>query len=78
MVEQNAVLREGPEDPGQRLVEALAKTLQDAGLTTADTLRSVINTVDEFGKNAAGPRLVARAWVDPAFRELLLRDAGVR
>ncbi len=71
------MLKEGPEDPGQRLVEALTKTLLDARLTTADTVRSVINTVDEFGKAAAGPRLVARAWVDPAFRRLLVSDAGV-
>ncbi|CAE8630853.1 unnamed protein product [Polarella glacialis] len=74
-VEQTAVDREGQEAPGQRVAEALVRVLIDKGVITSEGLRKTIEAVDSVGSQAEGPRLVARAWLDPEFKQLLLADA---
>jgi nitrile hydratase len=56
-------------------VRRLEERLIAAGLTSDDQLDSIIGQVLS-GSPANGARIVARAWVDPAFRERLLADAN--
>ena len=56
-------------------VRRLEERLIDAGLTSDDQLDAIIGRVSS-GSPANGARVVARAWVDPAYRERLLA-AGV-
>ncbi|MGY2292836.1 nitrile hydratase subunit alpha [Pseudomonas sp. SDO528_S397] len=55
-------------------VRALESLLIDKGVIGSDS----VNTVLEYFETTAGPlngaRLVARAWVDPAFKQRLLDD----
>jgi nitrile hydratase subunit alpha len=56
-------------------VRRLEERLIGAGLTSDDELDGIIGQVVS-GSPANGARVVARAWVDPAFRERLLADAN--
>ena len=56
-------------------VRRLEEQLIDAGLTSDDQLDAIIGRVTS-GSPANGARVVARAWVDPAFRERLLADGN--
>ena len=56
-------------------VRRLEERLIDAGLTSDDQLDAIIGRVTS-GSPANGARVVARAWVDPAFRERLLADGN--
>lgn len=56
-------------------VRRLEERLIGAGLTSDDELDAVIAQVLS-GSPANGARVVARAWVDAAFRERLLADAN--
>ena len=53
---------------------AIKSLLVEKGLMTADEVRQQIETVDSRTP-ADGAKVVARAWVDPAFKGRLLRDA---
>lgn len=65
-----------PKAPAELRAFALEAELVERGLVSTDA----IDTVVEFFQNEVGPRngarLVARAWVDPAFRQRLLADAS--
>ena len=50
--------------------------MHSKGTITPNQLRATVEAIDAVGSNAEGPRLVARAWTDPAFKERLLKDAG--
>lgn len=56
-------------------VEALQALLVEKGILTGDDVRSELENVDGLGNPALGARIVARAWVDPAFKARLLSDA---
>ena len=56
-------------------VRRLEERLIGAGLTSDDELDGIIGQIVS-GSPANGARVVARAWVDPAFRERLLADAN--
>jgi nitrile hydratase subunit alpha len=56
-------------------VRRLEERLIDAGLTSDDELDAIIAKVVS-GSPANGARVVARAWVDPAYRGRLLDDAN--
>jgi nitrile hydratase len=56
-------------------VRRLEERLIGAGLTSDDQLDAIIGQVLS-GSPANGARIVARAWVDPAYRERLLADAN--
>jgi nitrile hydratase len=59
----------------EALTEAVIGLLRDKGVFTADEFRRTLEDVDSRSP-ADGARLVARAWVDPSFRELALRDVN--
>ena len=58
----------------RRLEIAVRELLIEKGVLTADAVRAGVENMD--GRTPErGARVVARAWVDPAFRKLLLEDA---
>jgi nitrile hydratase len=57
------------------LTEAVLDLLLAKGVFSADELRRTLETIDA-STPAQGARVVARAWVDPAYRERLLADAN--
>jgi nitrile hydratase len=70
------VAKEGPEPPGQRVAEALLKVLPAKGLVDLAALARGIESLERAGAALAGAHLVARSWVDPAFKARLLEDAA--
>ncbi|KAH8047030.1 nitrile hydratase [Aureococcus anophagefferens] len=73
--EAAALDEEDDDGPGRRLMNALAAALVENGVVTRGELRDAVERIDALGVAAAGPRLVARAWVDDGFRKRLLEDA---
>ena len=59
----------------QLLTEALGEVLVEKGVITADELRRQIEFQDSR-EPAFGAKLIARAWVDPDFKERLLEDVN--
>lgn len=57
------------------MTEALRELLIEKGVFTADELRAQIERMDARSP-AQGARMVARAWVDPAYRQRLLADGS--
>ena len=57
----------------QILGVAIRELLIDKGVVTADEVRAAIEKRDSITP-ANGSKIVARAWVDPAFRQRLLDD----
>ena len=63
------------EAPGDRLLTALRTLLEQKGIASPDEITARIEQTDRASP-AGGARMVARAWTDPAYRELLLRDGA--
>src|ERR1700739_4580566 len=63
-----------PSDPTLR-VKALESLLVEKGLVDPAALDAVIDTFENKIGPRNGARVVARAWVDPAYKERLLTDA---
>lgn len=66
---------EPPSDPALR-VRALESLLVDKGLVDPAALDVFIDTYEHKVGPRNGARVVAKAWVDPAFRDWLLTDAS--
>ncbi len=56
--------------------EAIESLLIEKGLITEDAVDAVIQRYNERVGPLNGARLVARAWVDPGFKDELLRDGA--
>ena len=63
-----------PSDPALR-VKALETLLTQKGLIDPETLDKIIDTYENKIGPKNGAAVIARAWSDPNFRELLLSDA---
>jgi nitrile hydratase len=59
----------------QRLETAVRELLIEKGVLTGDDLRRTVERIDSQTP-AIGARVVARAWVDPAYRARLLADGS--
>jgi nitrile hydratase len=57
------------------LTDAVLDLLVAKGVVTAGEVRRALELVDAASP-AAGARMIARAWVDPAYKERLLADAN--
>jgi len=57
-------------------VKALESLLVEKGLVDPKTLDELIDTYETKVGPRNGARVVARAWVDPAFKQRLLADGG--
>ena len=44
------------------------------GVITEQELQDWVQKLENWGQNPLGPKLVARAWVDPDFKARLLED----
>lgn len=60
--------------PYEKRVDAIQALLIERGLVTADEIRRAVEEMDSRTP-AQGARVVARAWVDPAFKARLLQNA---
>src|SRR5438445_2114847 len=67
-------LGRGAEPPAAARARALEELLVEKGVLTREDVRRGIDWLVSRSP-ADGARLVARAWVDPQFRERLLADA---
>jgi nitrile hydratase subunit alpha len=63
-----------PTTEPQRLEAAVRELLIEKGVFGGGDLRRMLETIDSWTP-ALGARMVARAWVDPAFKARLLADA---
>jgi nitrile hydratase len=61
------------ETDGETLLVALRSVLEAKGIATSQEIAERI-AVTDAASPAQGARMVARAWVDPEYRELMLRD----
>src|SRR5499427_2854780 len=64
-----------PSDPTLR-VKALESLLVEKGLVDREALDRIVDAFETRIGPRNGARVVARAWIDPAFRKRLLADAG--
>src|SRR6201981_2049570 len=65
-----------PSDPALR-TKALESLLVEKGLVDPAALDALIDTYENKIGPRNGARVVARAWVDPAYKQRLLADAGL-
>jgi len=63
------------ETPSDRLLAAVRQLLTDKGVVTREEIAERIRTTDGASP-AQGARMVARAWVDPAYRARMLADGA--
>ena len=70
----HAPITDASEPPAARRVRALEELLVEKGVVGRDEVRTRIDWLVSRTP-ADGARLVARAWVDPAFKSRLLADA---
>ena len=63
------------QDDAERILAALRCVLADKGLVTAPEIAERIASTDA-ATPARGAGMVARAWIDPDYRALLLRDGS--
>ena len=59
----------------EKRVQALESLLVAKGLVSSETLDKLVETYENDLGPINGARVVARAWVDPAYKERLLKDA---
>ncbi len=58
---------------GERLLKAVTALLDRKGIVSAAEIRERMAATDQASPGQ-GARMVARAWVDPAYRAMMLRD----
>jgi len=63
------------EAPSERLLAGLKALLASKGIATADEIAARVAQTDRASP-AQGARMVARAWTDPEYHALLLRDGA--
>ena len=74
MTEQHRHAR--PKSPQELRAAALETVLIEKGLASTDAIDAVVDAFEHEIGPQNGARMVARAWVDPDYRERLLRDAA--
>ena len=68
-------IEDAPLGHHESLVEAVLALMIEKGVFTADELRRTLEQIDSTSP-ADGARLVARSWVEPEFRGLMLEDVN--
>lgn len=72
---QQPDIEDQPFDYYQIMAEAVGELLIEKGVFSAADLRRTVEQIDARSP-ADGARVVARAWLDPAYKERLLDDAN--
>lgn len=65
-----------PESPASVRARALESLLVEKGLTSSDVVDKVISVYENDIGPRNGAKVIARAWVDPAYKQRLLTDAS--
>jgi nitrile hydratase len=65
-----------PKSPQQLRTEALEALLTEKGLIATDAVDAAVEVFQNDVGPQNGARMVARAWVDPAYRERMLGDGS--
>jgi nitrile hydratase subunit alpha len=65
----------GPESDAAIRVRALESILQEKGLIDPKAIDALVDSYENKVGPRNGAKVVARAWVDPAYKERLLKDA---
>ena len=65
-----------PKSPQELRAAALETVMIEKGLVTTDAVDAIVDAFEHEVGPQNGARMVARAWVDPAYRERLLADAA--
>jgi len=65
-----------PKSPQQLRTEALEALLTEKGLIATDAVDAVVEVFQNDVGPQNGARMVARAWVDPDYRERMLADGS--
>jgi nitrile hydratase len=65
-----------PKSPQQLRTEALEALLTEKGLIATDAVDAAVEVFQNDVGPQNGARMVARAWVDPAYRERMLADGS--
>jgi nitrile hydratase subunit alpha len=65
-----------PKSPQQLRAEALEAVLIEKGLASTDAIDAIVEQFESEIGPQNGARMVARAWVDPAYRDRLLADGA--
>ena len=73
-IEQTAIDREGIPLPAQHLAESLVSALIDKNVISPEELRKQIETNQMAGVEQKGANIVVEAWLNPQFKERLLKD----
>jgi len=68
-------IEDSPFSHYQVMAEAIGELLMEKGVFTADQLRRQIEIIDSRSP-AEGAKVVARAWSDPEFKALLMKDVN--
>jgi len=66
---------EGELSPAQLRTAALESLLVEKGLLSSDTIDRIVERYERDIGPMIGARVVARAWVDPAYKQRLLSDS---
>ncbi|MGE3268939.1 MAG: nitrile hydratase subunit alpha [Chloroflexota bacterium] len=64
-----------PESPASVRARALESLLVEKGLTSSDVVDKVISVYEDDIGPRNGAKVIARAWVDPAYKARLLENA---
>ena len=64
----------GPDSPAALRTKALESLLVEKGILTTDVIDTVVRAYEQDIGPLNGARVVARAWVDPAYKQRLLAD----
>ena len=67
--------RHGPDDELALRAAALEAVLVEKGLLSTDQIDAIVERYERDLGPQNGARVVARAWVDPAYRDRLRADA---
>jgi nitrile hydratase subunit alpha len=65
-----------PKSPQQLRTEALEAVLTEKGLIATDAVDAVVDVFQNEVGPQNGARMVARAWVDPAYRQRMLANGS--
>ncbi|CAF1070749.1 unnamed protein product [Rotaria sp. Silwood1] len=74
VIEQTAVDREGRPLPAQHLGESLVSALIGKNIFSPEELRKQIETNQMGGVEQRGANIVVEAWLNPEFKQRLLKD----
>jgi nitrile hydratase len=72
MSDQDAVIRRTA--PVEHRVDAIQAALEERGLKATEAVEELTHLAEDVWVPRNGARVVAKAWVDPAFRKRLLAD----